>query len=76
MAVHSKTEAAGRVLDKRLLRQADQAAQWAASQAISAAGTLQGYTSVVGAGTQYAAYWTPQEMLQADSHRRATQGGP
>src|SRR5271157_4137446 len=34
------------------------------------------YTSVAGAGAQYAAYWTPQEVLQADEHRRAKQGGP
>ena len=59
-----------------ITRQADQAAEWAASQAISAGGTLQGYTSVAGAGAQYAAYWTPQEVLQADAHRRAKQGGP
>ena len=57
-------------------RHAEQAALWAASQAISAGGTLQGYTSVAGAGAQYAAYWTPQEVLQADAHRRAKQGGP
>jgi len=57
-----------------ITRQADQAAEWAASQAISAGGTLQAYTSV--AGAQYAAYWTPQEVLQADAHRRAKQGGP
>ena len=54
-----------------VMRQADQAAQWAASQAISAGQTLQGYTSVAGAGVQYAAYWTPQEILQADTHRRS-----
>ena len=59
-----------------ITRQSDQAAEWAASQAISAGGTLQGYTSVAGAGAQYAAYWTPQEVLQADAHRRAKQGGP
>jgi hypothetical protein len=57
-------------------RHADQAAQWAASQAVSAGGTLQGYTSVAGAGIQYAAYWTPQEVLQADGQRRAKRGGP
>jgi hypothetical protein len=57
-------------------RHADQAAQWAASQAISAGGTLRGYTSVAGAGTQDAAYCTPQEVQQADAHRRAKQGGP
>jgi hypothetical protein len=59
-------------------RHADQAAQWAASQAISAGGNLQGYTSVAGAGAgaQYAAYWTQQEILQADANRRAKLGGP
>jgi hypothetical protein len=59
-----------------ITRHADQAAQWAASQAISAGGTLQGYTSVAGAGAQYAAYWTAQEVRQADANRRAKQGGP
>ena len=59
-----------------ITRHADPAAQWAASQAIWAGGTLQGYTSVAGAGMQYAAYSTPQEILQADSHRRAKHGGP
>ena len=57
-------------------RHAEQAALWAASQAISAGGTLQGYTSVAGAGVQYAAYWTQQEVRQADAHQRAKQGGP
>jgi hypothetical protein len=59
-----------------ITRDANQAAQWAASQAISAGGTLQGYTSVAGAGAQYAAYWTPQEILQADARRRAKRGEP
>jgi hypothetical protein len=27
------------------------------------------------AGTQYAAYWTPQDVLQADAHCRAKHGG-
>jgi hypothetical protein len=57
-------------------RHADQAAKWAASQAVSAGGTLQGYTSAAGAGAQYAGYWTPQEVQQADANRRAKQGGP
>jgi hypothetical protein len=57
-------------------RNADQAAQWAASQAMSAGGTLQGYTSAPGAGAQYAAYWSQQEVLQADAYRKAKQGGP
>jgi hypothetical protein len=59
-----------------ITRHADQAAQWAASQAISAGGTLQGYTSVAGAGVQYADYWTPQEVWQVDAHQRAKQGRP
>jgi hypothetical protein len=60
----------------RITRHADQAALWAVSQAISAGGTLQGYLSVAGAGTQYAAYWTAQEVLQADANRGAKPGGP
>jgi hypothetical protein len=59
-----------------ITRHADQAAEWAAAQAISAGGTLQGYTSVAGAGAQYAAYWTPQEVRQADANRRTKPGGP
>ena len=57
-------------------RDADQAAQWVASQAISAGETLQGDTSAAGAEIQYAAYWTPQVVQQADARRRAKQGGP
>src|SRR5438105_15762347 len=49
-------------------RYADKAAEWAASQAVSAGGTLQGYTSAAGAGTQYAGYWTLQEVRQADAN--------
>jgi hypothetical protein len=59
-----------------MTRQADRAAQWAASQAIAAGGTLQGYTSAAGAGAQYAAYWTLQEVRQADANQRAKQKGP
>jgi hypothetical protein len=59
-----------------VMRRADQAALWAASQAISAGGTLQGYTSVPGAGAQYAGYWTSQEILRADAQRRTRGGGP
>jgi hypothetical protein len=33
-------------------------------------------TGFAGAGAQYVAYWTPQEVLQADAQRRAKQGGP
>jgi hypothetical protein len=57
-------------------RHAEQAAQWAAAQAVSAGGTLQGYTSVPGAGAQYAGYWTPHEVQQADAHQQAQKGGP
>src|SRR5437660_9948440 len=39
-------------------RYVDKAAEWAASQAVSVGGTLQGYLSSAGAGTQYANYWT------------------
>ena len=54
-------------------RHLDKAAEWAVSQAISAGGTLQGYTSHPGAGLQYAGYWTDQEILQADA--KAQKGG-
>jgi hypothetical protein len=57
-------------------RSAAQAAAWAASQALAAGGTLQGYTSVAGPGAQYAAYWTPQEIGQADANQRAQNHGP
>jgi hypothetical protein len=59
-----------------ITRHAEQAARWAASQAIAAGRTLQGYLSVPGAGSQYVSYWTAQEVLQADLHQRAKQGGP
>ena len=51
-------------------RSADRAAEWAASQAISAGGTLQGYTSAAGAGRQYSNDWTPQELRQADAKQQ------
>jgi hypothetical protein len=57
-------------------RRADQAAEWAASQAVSAGGTLQGYLSAAGAGAQYAGYWPPQEVQQADANEQAKQRGP
>src|SRR5207237_3675836 len=57
-------------------RYADKAAEWAASQAVSAGGTLQGYTSAAGAGAQYARYWTPQEVRQADATEQAKKRGP
>jgi len=57
-------------------RYADRAAEWAASQAVSAGGTLQGYLSAAGAGTQYVNYWTPQEVQQADADEQAKKQGP
>jgi hypothetical protein len=57
-------------------RYADKAAEWAASQAVAAGGTLQGYTSSAGAGVQYASYWTPQEVRQADANEQAKKRGP
>jgi len=57
-------------------RSADKAAEWAASQAVHAGGTLQGYLSTVGAGMQYTTYWTPQEVRQADATEQAKQQGP
>jgi hypothetical protein len=57
-------------------RYADKAAEWAASQAVSAGATLHGYTSSAGAGAQYANYWTSQEIRQADADEQAKQQGP
>jgi hypothetical protein len=57
-------------------RYADKAAEWAASQAVAAGGTLQGYTSSPGAGAQYASYWTAQEVGQADANEQAKKRGP
>lgn len=57
-------------------RHADKAAEWAASQAVSAGASLQGYVSAAGAGAQYASYWTPQEVRQADANEQAKRRGP
>jgi hypothetical protein len=57
-------------------RDVNKAAAWAASQAISAGGTLQGYIANSAVGQQYAQYWNPQVVLQADSIVQAKQGGP
>jgi hypothetical protein len=57
-------------------RYAEKAAEWAASQAVSAGGTLQGYTSALGAGAQYAGYWTPHEIRQAGAIEQAKKYGP
>src|SRR5260370_41995191 len=57
-------------------RYADKAAEWAAAQALSAGGTLQGYLAAAKAGAQYAGYWTRQEVLQADANEQAKNRGP
>jgi len=43
-------------------RNAAKAAEWAASQAVSAGGTLRGYLSTAGAGFQYASFSTPPSV--------------
>ena len=57
-------------------RYSEKAAEWAAFQALSAGGTLQGYTTVPGAGIQYAGYWSAHEIQQADAHEAAKIQGP
>jgi hypothetical protein len=57
-------------------RSANKAAEWAAFQAVAAGGTLHGYLSAAGAGTQYASYWSPQEVAQADANEQAKKRGP
>jgi hypothetical protein len=57
-------------------RYSRKAAEWAASQAVSAGGTLQGYINVAGPGIQYANYWALQEVLQADADEQAKKQGP
>jgi hypothetical protein len=39
-------------------------------------GTLAGYISAAGPGSQYANYWTPQQVQQADLDERAKRQGP
>src|SRR5262249_52047248 len=50
-----------------LRRSVAKAAAWAPLGAKYAGGTLQGYVSTAGPGSQYASYWTPQEVQQADA---------
>src|SRR5215813_11239566 len=52
-------------------RYADQAAHWAAYQAVAAGGTLQGYLATAGPGIQYASYWPAIEVRQADAAEQA-----
>src|SRR5262245_6124883 len=51
-------------------RSADRAAAWAQLGAQYAGGTLHGYLATAGPGSQYANYWTPQEVQQADSNEK------
>ena len=57
-------------------RHADKAAEWAELGAQYAGGTLHGYVSTAGAGSQYANYWTPQEVRQADFNQALKRQGP
>ena len=57
-------------------RSADRAAAWAASQAVAAGGTLQGYTSAAGAGRQYGGYWSGQVIKRADARQQANKLRP
>ena len=57
-------------------RYVDKAAEWAPLGAKYAGGTLQGYLSTAGPGSQYTNYWTPQEIQQADSDQQAKNQGP
>jgi endogenous inhibitor of DNA gyrase (YacG/DUF329 family) len=57
-------------------RYIDKAAEWATLGARYAGGTLQGYISTPGPGSQYANYWTSQEVQQADSNEIVKNQGP
>ena len=57
-------------------RYTDKAAEWAVLGATYAGGTLYGYISTAGAGSQYGNYWTPHEVQQADANEKAKKQGP
>jgi hypothetical protein len=57
-------------------RYVDKAAEWAALGAKYAGGTLHGYVSTIGPGSQYANYWTSQEVHQADLNEQGKKQGP
>jgi hypothetical protein len=57
-------------------RSADKAAEWAPLGAKFAGGTLQGYISTTGPGTQYAQYWIMSVVLQSDSNQQAKKQVP
>jgi hypothetical protein len=56
-------------------RYVDRAADWATLGAAYAGGTLQGYLSMAGPGSQYANYWTLQQVRQADAQQQAKSQG-
>jgi hypothetical protein len=57
-------------------RSVAKAAEWAALGAQHVGGTLHGYVSTLGAGAQYANYWTAREVQDADANEKAKQQGP
>ena len=57
-------------------RDIHQAAAWAVLGAKYAGGTLQGYVSTPGAGSQYANYWSSHEVHQADLDESLKKQGP
>lgn len=57
-------------------RYADKAAEWATLGARYAGGTLAGYLATPGPGNQYANYWTPTEIQQADLNQQAKKQVP
>lgn len=59
-----------------LVKRSVERAEWAPLGANYAGGTLQGYVSTAGPGSQYANYWTPREIDQADANELAKTKGP
>jgi hypothetical protein len=57
-------------------RHADKAADWAVLGASYAGGSLHGYISTSGAGSQYANYWPLSEVQLADANEKAKNQGP
>jgi hypothetical protein len=51
-------------------RHVQKAANWAPLGAQYAGGTLAGYISTAGPGSQYARYWTAQEVQNADMNEK------
>jgi len=57
-------------------RSVDKAAEWAQLGAKYAGGTLSGYVSTAGPGSQYANYWNPQDVQRADSYQKVKKQVP